>query len=146
MASKVFDRCSESRALNSAMSSDTLPQANTGPGILIGDTHCEGAMLSPAGPDCERYRALRGGLRSLVMVVGQEDGRSSRGCCNAASAKPKETADWRSLRRPFDVISSGCATRDWAKARGLARSSLNHIVGACRRNERQLEAGLGEQV
>src|SRR5437660_10968621 len=90
MASKVFDRCSESRALNSAMSSDTLPQPTTGPGILSGDTHYEGVMLSPAGPDCERYQALRDGLRSLVMIAGQGDGRSSKGCCNAASRKNRK--------------------------------------------------------
>jgi hypothetical protein len=29
---------------------------------------------------------------------------------------------------------------------GLARSSLNHVVHARRKNHRQLEAGLGEQV
>src|SRR4051812_43383062 len=59
MASKVLNRCSGVSALNSARSSDTLPHANTGPGLLIGDFHCDDRMLSPAGPGGERYQVLR---------------------------------------------------------------------------------------
>ena len=68
MALKVLNRCSGSRALNRARSSDTLPQENTGPGLLIGDTHCEAAMLSPAGLNCEQYQVPLGQPRDFVAV------------------------------------------------------------------------------
>ena len=106
MASKVFIRCSESRALNRAMSSDTLPQANTGPGILIGDTHCEAAMLSSAGPDCERYQGLRSKARSFATAaVAATVGRAG----DVAMPHPKSKRDRRSAvsshRLPGSALS-----------------------------------------
>src|SRR5688572_20283813 len=70
MASKVLNRCSGVSALNNARSSDSLPHANTGPGLLIGAFHCEAVMLSPAEPDGERYQVRRCLLRYFVTVDG----------------------------------------------------------------------------
>jgi hypothetical protein len=99
--------------LNNARSSDSLPHANTGPGLLIGAFHCEAVMLSPKGLDCERYQGPRRLLRQLSMAgLGGGQAVKAVRCCaakrDAALQRPrktKETARGGGLFRGVNAFS-----------------------------------------